>query len=85
MLNRRWGQVISEIEPKDSTLPISISSSDNEHSYDLARFPPQSVREVESVRPSSVESDIIRFRNLKKATPVVDPYHGSFSCPLTNR
>ena len=63
MLNKRWGRMISEIEPKDSTLPTSISSSNNKHLDDLARCPPQSVREVEVVGPSSVEFDKMRFRN----------------------
>ncbi|PSS07836.1 Cortactin-binding protein like [Actinidia chinensis var. chinensis] len=63
----------SRVEPEDPALPISISSSDNEHLNDLARAPPQSMREVEAIGSRSGETNIMRFRNLKKATPATDP------------
>ncbi|GFS32684.1 hypothetical protein Acr_00g0024020 [Actinidia rufa] len=63
----------SVVEPEDPALPISISSSNNEHLNDLAHAPPQSVREVEAIGLSSGEANIMRFRNLKKATPATDP------------
>ncbi|GFS29945.1 hypothetical protein Acr_00g0009250 [Actinidia rufa] len=73
VLNRRLGRVISAVELEDLALPISISSSDNEHLDDLARAPPQFMREVKAVELNSGEANIIRFRNLNKATPAAGP------------
>ncbi|GFS32724.1 class I glutamine amidotransferase-like superfamily protein [Actinidia rufa] len=71
---RRWGRVVFVVEPEDPALPISISSSDSEHSDDLACARSPSVGEVEDVGPSSVRADIMRFRNLKKKTTLTaDP------------
>ncbi|GFZ08918.1 hypothetical protein Acr_20g0007260 [Actinidia rufa] len=49
MMNRRWGRVIPAVEPENPALQISISSSDNEHSDDLAHALLQPAREVEIV------------------------------------
>ncbi|PSS07752.1 Hyphal wall protein [Actinidia chinensis var. chinensis] len=70
VLNRIRGRVIPLVKLEDPTLPTSISSLDNEHSDNLARVPPQSMIEVEAVGLSSGKADIMRFRNLKKATPL---------------
>ncbi|GFZ19131.1 hypothetical protein Acr_27g0008700 [Actinidia rufa] len=73
VLNRRLGRVISAVELEDPALPISISSSDNEHLDDLALALPQFMREVKAVEPNLGEANIIRFRNLNKTTPAAGP------------
>ncbi|GFY99167.1 hypothetical protein Acr_13g0005680 [Actinidia rufa] len=55
MLNRWKNWVLLAAQPKVPTGPISISSSDNEHSNDLAYAPIQLVGEVK-VEPSSSEA-----------------------------
>ena len=49
VLNKRQNRVLLVVEPEVPTLPISISSSDNEHSDNLAYAPPQSMKEVEII------------------------------------
>ncbi|GFS34532.1 class I glutamine amidotransferase-like superfamily protein [Actinidia rufa] len=74
VLNKRWGRAVFVVELEDPALPISILSSDNEHSDDLARAQSLSVGEVEDVGPSSIRADTMRFRNLKKKiTPTANP------------
>ncbi|GFS36489.1 hypothetical protein Acr_00g0046260 [Actinidia rufa] len=63
---RGKGQEVSVVEPKDPTLPIFISSSDNECSNDLAHTRPPSVGEVKDVGLNSIGADTMRFRNLRR-------------------
>ena len=76
--------MIPAVEPKVLALPISISSSDNEHSDNLAYAPPQLVGKVKIAHSfgeandsdtSSGKFNKVRFRTLgqKKNTPVADP------------
>ena len=68
------------VEPEEPALPISISSSDNEHLNDLAHAPPQLARKVEIVHSfrepndseaSSGEVNMVKFKNLhQKDTPL---------------
>ena len=83
VLNRRQGQAVSLVKPIDPALPISISSSDNEHPDDLAHARPSSVGEAQDVGLSLVGADTIRFRNLKKKSmPATDP---AIIVPLVSR
>ncbi|GFZ00995.1 hypothetical protein Acr_14g0006300 [Actinidia rufa] len=85
-LGTRRGRMVSVVELEDTVLPISISSSDNEHSNDLANARPPSMREVENVGPSSIIVDIMRFKNLKKKTmSAADPILNSLEAPLLDK
>ena len=64
--------MISIVELVNVALLISISSFDDEHYDDIVRVPSQSMRGVEIVSPSSGNSDIMKLRNLKKATPIAN-------------
>ena len=63
------------VDPKAPALPISISSSDNEHSDDFAHTPLQHVKGVKIVHSvgqahdsgtSLEDTNMVRFKNLKK-------------------
>ena len=62
------------VEPKVTSLLILISSSDDEHSNNLARVPlhPVSGAEISHLFCEATKSDM-RFRNLKKVTSAIDP------------
>ena len=65
--------MISAVKPTDVALLIFISSPDDEHFDNLVHVPPQSVKGVEIVDPSSGNSNIMKLRNLKKDVPTSNP------------
>ena len=75
ILNRNKIKVIPVVKLKVASLPISISSSDDEHSNDLACAPlrPMSGAKILHLFGEASDSEM-RFRNLKKkTTSATDP------------
>ena len=76
--------MILAVEPEALTLPVFISSSDNEHFDDLAYAPPQAVSEVEIAHSlkeandsdtSSSKTNMVKFKTLdqKKIALATNP------------
>ena len=93
MLNKNQNQVIPVEESEDPALSISISSSDNEYSDDLAHAPPQLVREVEIVHSlrepndsdaSLGETNMVKFKNLHQKDASLDANPPALVAPLVS-